>query len=180
MKILLAAIIVMALARLISVMVMGIFGLVMVIPNLLLIPLGSFFEQWRYRVPHVMRGLRFRIKAIVMFTAMFFGVAVTVIFSYYIFHIVAHTTSGGVIQLVSVTIPMLFSVRADLKDWKKNYAVAWSDDHDVSDEVRKNVDSEIVMIHRVGVFAKACGIIAAWLYFLLIGDQIILPYLGIK
>lgn len=150
----------------------------MVIVNL---PLGIIFEMWGEKAPHFMRAFRFRARAVAQFLAIFCSVVVTMIFSYYIFHIVAHNTYGGTIPLLAVTVPMIFSMRRDREDWKKGYDAAWNfGDKDASIEIRKNIDSELVMIHRVGVFAKGCALIAAWIYFLIIGDDIILPYLGIK
>jgi hypothetical protein len=171
MKIFLAVIIVLALARLIS-------GVVMVIVNL---PLGIIFELWGDKAPHFMRGFRLCSRTVAQFLAIFCSVVITVIFSYYIFNIVAHNTYGGTIPLLAVTVPMLFSMRRDREDWKKMHDAAWNfGDKDASIEMRKHIDSEHVMIHRVGVFAKGCALIAAWIYFLIIGDGIILPYLGIK
>jgi len=170
MKTLLAAIVVIALARLI-------FGLVMMIVNL---PCGIVLEQWGDKAPHVMEGFRLRIRATALFIAMFIAVVVTVIFTFYIFHILARAPVGIIFPMTAVTIPMLFSIRADIRDWKVQYANAWNQESDVSDEFRRRLDSEVVTIHRVGAFSKTCAVVASWIYFGLIGDQVILPYLGIK
>lgn len=170
MKILLASIIVIITSRLV-------FGFAILIVNL---PFGIIFERWGDKAPHSMRQLRLLGRSTCLFISMIIGVLAAVIFSYYIFHFVAHTKSEIILPLISVTIPMFFSIRTDLKQWKIQYAKAWNEENDVSDDFRKNVDSEFVTIHRVGVFAKTCALVAAWIYFLLIGDQLILPYLGIK
>jgi hypothetical protein len=170
MKTLLAFIVVIAFARLIL-------GLVMMIVNL---PFGIVLEQWGDKSPHVMEGLRLRIRATAFFIALFIGVVVTVIFSFYIFHVLARAPVGIVFPMAAVTIPMLFSIRADIRDWKLQYANAWNKESDVSDEFRRRLDSEMITIHRVGVFAKTCAVVAAWIYFGIIGDQVILPYIGIK
>ena len=170
MKILIATSIVITLARLVS-------GFVMMLVNL---PFGIIFERWGDRSPHLMKELRLRIRAIFLFSAMVAGVVAAVIFSYYIFHVVAHTESTSIVPLISVTIPMLFSIRAHISDWKNQYANAWNKENDVSDDFRRHVDSEVVTIHRVGVFSKACAVIVSWIYFFILGDQINLPYLGIK
>jgi hypothetical protein len=169
MKMLLATIVVMALARLI-------FGLVLLIVHL---PIGFVLEQWGDKSPHLMEELRFRIRAITLFLSMFIGVIAAVIFSYCIFYMITHTTVETSFPLVAVTVPMLFSIRADIWNWRRQSAGVWNK-NDVSDIFRKRFESEYVTIHRVGVIAKACAMIAAWTYFLFIGDQIILPYLGIE